>query len=118
MEESMKSVMFTLAALGLTPLACTSLDGDGPPELGATEAALTGPTVAEARAAIAAPSCQVGVARWGAADQAGQSNTQNETKMLEAATYIKPGARTFQLGHPMKVGMPEFPFPTLVGYEL
>src|SRR5262249_51374961 len=41
------------------------------------------PTAADLRAALANPTCSYGVARWGAFDQAGQSNTQTPDKMLE-----------------------------------
>src|SRR5512134_1007715 len=70
------------------------------------------PTVEDARLSIAEPQCQVGAARWGPGDEAGQSNTQTQAKMLEGASYIRPGSKLFLLGHPMVEGMPEFPFPT------
>jgi kynurenine formamidase len=83
-----------------------------------TEQALDVPTADDARAAMANPTCSYGPARWGAADQAGQSNTQTPDKLLEAAGFIRPGSRTISLGHTFHEGMPEFPFPTLVGYHL
>lgn len=76
------------------------------------------PTAADLRAAMAHPTCAVGAARWGAFDQAGQSNTQTPDKMLDASGFIRPGSRQITLGHGYDDAMPTFHFPTLTGYHL
>jgi len=62
-------------------------------------------------------SCSYGVARWGAFDEAGQSNTQTAAKAQEAAKLIKTGQR-WRLTHEYLHEMPEFPFPGLLGFQL
>ena len=63
-------------------------------------------------------SCSYGVARWGAGDEAGQSNTQTPVKMAEAAfRFITPASKTFVLAHPLEPNIPTLPFPGLVGYQ-
>jgi len=45
--------------------------------------------------------------RWGAADQAGASNTQTPAKALQAARLIRTG-RTYRLARPYEEAMPRF----------
>ena len=74
--------------------------------------------VEEPGAAMAHPSCTYGVERWGRFDQAGQSNTQTPSKMLEAAAFIGPRSKSITLGHGYDEAMPMFRSPGLVGYHL
>jgi len=45
--------------------------------------------------------------RWGAADQAGSSNTQTPAKALQAAKLVTAG-KTYPLAHPYEDAMPKF----------
>lgn len=83
-----------------------------------SDVAMDPSTVDEARAAMAHPNCTFGVERWGRFDQAGQSNTQNPRKLLEATVFIRPESRTITLGHSYDEAMPAFRSPGLTGYHL
>jgi kynurenine formamidase len=61
--------------------------------------------------------CTYGVARWGANDEAGQSNTQTDQKAKDAAKLIKTGRR-WRLAHEYNAQMPTLPFPGLLGFQL
>jgi kynurenine formamidase len=45
---------------------------------------------------------------WGPFDEAGNSNTQNSKKLLEATKLVKKGKK-YMLGHVYEMGMPAFP---------
>lgn len=61
--------------------------------------------------------CTYGIARWGADDEAGQSNTQTPRKARRAAKLIKKG-RSWTLAHEYNAQMPTLPFPGLLGFQL
>src|ERR1044071_781747 len=117
----MKNVLM-MASLGIFVIGCSATEL--PVDIEETQAqargvtAMDSPTIDEARAAMAHPSCTSGIERWGRVDQAGQSNTQNHRKMLEAAALIRPSSKSIALGHSYDEDMPTFHSPGLSGYHL
>lgn len=117
----MKNVLM-MASLGIFGIGCSATEL--PVDIEETQAqargvtAMDSPTVDEARAAMAHPNCTSGIQRWGRFDQAGQSNTQNHRKMLEAAAFIRPSSKSIALGHSYDEDMPTFRSPGLTGYHL
>ena len=120
-RNKMKYV-FMMASLGIFGIGCSA--AEPPMDIEETQAqvraltAMDSPTVDEARAAMAHPSCAYGIQRWGRFDQAGQSNTQNSRKLLEAAAFIRSSSKSIALGHSYDEDMPTFHSPGLSGYHL
>jgi kynurenine formamidase len=119
--KQMKYV-FTMTSLGIFGLGCSATEApveiEGRQAQARPIAAMDSPSVDEARAVMAHPDCTYGVQRWGRFDQAGQSNTQNRRKMLEAAAFIGSSSKSITLGHAYDEDMPTFPSPALAGYHL
>ena len=68
-------------------------------------AVITSPLLAIAEEYNAEPQTSV---LWGKDDEAGNTNTQNSKKLLEATKLIKKGKK-YMLGHVYEIGMPAFP---------
>ncbi len=79
------------------------------------ESTETTETIETTEAESQAP-CVFGAARWGAGDEAGQSNTQTPAKAAQAAKLIRSG-RVWSLAHELREDMPVLPFPGLFGYQ-
>lgn len=111
-----------MACLGSFDVACSAAELPGEPEETQVQAASAtpagSPTLDEARAVMAHPDCSYGVQRWGRFDQAGQSNTQDRRKLLEAAAFLRSASQSIALGHAYDEDMPTFRSPGLSGYHL
>ena len=75
---------------------------------GGVAAATTGNLGGASASAVDEYSPEPEHSRWGIGDEAGNSNTQDEAKVLEAVALVRTGKK-YMLGHTYQSGMPLFP---------